>query len=246
MRRILACGVSVVVLCQPCFGGVRHFGYLYEAPTAPPGALEVENYVTGKFGDDGSGEIDFRHELELGVTNHLQAGIYVANWSYARNPDDHRVHYDTASVELIYNFTNPVADPIGVSVYQEVSGGRRALELETKLIAQKNFGPLILAYNFTVETAWEAAGLSQSAGELQHALGASYEIGPRLSIGLEMVHEIIFPNWRNSQSTTDLFIGPNVSYRSNRWFATLTALAQVTDAAGEPDFQVRLIFGVAL
>jgi hypothetical protein len=246
MRRFLACGIYIVVLCHPCFGGVRHFGYLYEAPTAPPGTLEVENYVTGKLGDDGLAEIDFRHELEFGITNQLQAGIYVANWSYARNAGDHRVRYNTASVELIYNFTNPVADPIGVSVYQEVGSGRRALQVETKLIAQKNFGPLILAYNFTVESAWEAKDLSESAGELQQALGASYEIGPRLSAGLEMVYEIVFPDWRNSQSTNNFFIGPNASYRSNRWFATLTGLAQATDTAGEPDFQVRLIFGIAL
>ena len=43
------------------------------------------------------------------------------------------------------------------------------IESETKLIAQKNFGPLILAYNFTVEAEWDGEGLREHAGELQQA-----------------------------------------------------------------------------
>ena len=28
------------------FGGVRHFGFIYEAPTSAPGSFELENWVT--------------------------------------------------------------------------------------------------------------------------------------------------------------------------------------------------------
>jgi hypothetical protein len=246
MPRFLLCGTAILTLCQPGFGSARHFGYLYEAPTAPPGTLEIENYITGNFGEAGLDEIDFRHEFEFGITNHLQAGIYVANWSYSSDSDDRRVRYNNVSVELIYNLTNPAADPIGVSIYQELGSGRRFLESETKLILQKNFGPLIAVYNFTVESNWAGQGLRESAGELQQAFGASYEIATRLSLGVEMVYELVFPDWRNSRSNNNFFIGPNASYRSDRWFATVTGLAQTADTSGEPDFQVRLIFGVAL
>ena len=75
----------------------------------------------------------------------------------------------TALIEVIHNFTNPVTDPIGISLYQEISGGRRAFESETKLIAQKNFGPLILAYNLTLEAEWEDESLREHNGEIQQA-----------------------------------------------------------------------------
>jgi hypothetical protein len=62
---------------------------------------------------------------------------------------------------LIYNLTNPVVDPVGVSLYQEIRAGRQHFELESKLIEQQNFGPLILDYNVTLEAEWEEQGLRE-------------------------------------------------------------------------------------
>ncbi len=232
----------LLITIETAFAGARHFTYLYEAPTAAPGSFELENYATGLFSESRWIDLDFRHEIEIGLTNHLQASVYFANWSYDRAA----VQYDSASVELIYNFTNPAADLLGLSLYQELGGGRRAFESETKLIAQKNFGPLILLYNFTIEAEWEGEGLCERAGELQQAIGACYELNPRLSLGGEVLHEIVLPDWRRSDSDTNFFAGPNVSYRGNGWFATLTGLKQWTNTADEPPYQVRLIFGISL
>jgi len=244
VKKIL-CAICAVLLPSICFAGARHFTFIYEAPTSPPGSFEIENYATMRF-SDGFTDANFRHELEIGITEHFQAGIYFANWDYTRRGADRGVHYDSASVEIIYNLTNPVADPIGISLYQEISAGRRLFESETKLIAQKNFGPLILAYNLTIEGAWEGEGLGERNGEFQNVFGASYELTPRVSVGVEMLHEIILPHWRSSEAENNFFLGPNVSYRGDRWFATVTALAQTTRTEGEADYQVRLIFGVSL
>jgi hypothetical protein len=237
---------AAMLLCQlSALAGARHFTFIYEAPTSPPGSFEIENYATMRF-RDGFTDANFRHEIEIGITEHFQASIYLANWDYTRSRENRGAHYDSSSVELIYNLTNPVADPIGISLYQEISAGRRVFESETKLIAQKNFGPLILAYNFTIEAAWEGEGLGERNGELQNVFGASYELTPRVSVGVEMVHEIILPDWRSSEAENNFFLGPNASYRGDRWFATVTALAQTTRTEGEPDYQVRLIFGFSL
>ena len=235
-----------LLLCQTSgFAGARHFTFLYEAPTAAPGSFEIENYATTQFANGFTGA-NFRHELEIGITDHFQASIYLANWNYTRRGGDRGAHYDSSSLELIYNLTNPVADPIGISLYQEIGAGRRAFESETKLIAQKNFGPLILAYNLTLEAEWEEEGLREHNGEIQQAFGASYEISPRVSVGAELLHEILLADWRSSGAENNFFLGPNISYRGDRWFATVTALAQTTRTEGEPDYQVRLIFGVSL
>ena len=239
------CAICTVLLPSICFAGARHFTFIYEAPASSVGSFEIENYATTRF-SDGLTDANFRHEIEIGITEHFQASIYLANWDYTRSRENRGAHYDNSSLELIYNLTNPVADPIGISLYQEISGDRRVFESETKLIGQKNFGPLILAYNLTLEAEWEDEGLREHNGEIQQAIGASYEVSPRVSVGAEMLHEIILPHWHSSEAENNFFIGPNVSYRGNGWFATVTALAQTTRTEGEPDYQVRLIFGVSL
>ena len=235
----------LLFLPSVCFAGARHFSYVYEAPTSPPGSIEIENWATSNFNDGLSG-LQFRHEIEIGVTEQFQASVYLANWDYTRSSDNRGVHYQSSALELIYNLTNPVAAPIGISLYQEIGAGRRKFESETKLIVQKNFGPLILAYNLVLEAEWEEQGLHEDTGEVQQALGASYEISPRMSMGAEILHEIVLPGWRGSAAENNFFIGPNVSYRGDGWFAIVTALAQTTRTRGEADCQVRLIFGVSL
>ena len=241
-RYLLLC---LVLLPSISFAGARHFTFVYEAPTSPPGSIESENWATSQF-SNGLTDVIFRNELEFGITEHFQASVYLANWDYTRARDDRGVHHESSSLELIYNLTNPAADPIGISLYEEIAAGRRFFESETKLIAQKNFGPLIVTYNLTLEAEWEEEGLRERNGEIQQALGASYELSPRVSIGAEMLHEILLPGWHSSQAENNFFIGPNICYRGDRWFATVTALAQTTRTEGEADYQARLIFGFTL
>jgi hypothetical protein len=225
-------------------GGVRHFTYLYEAPTAAPGSVELENTITWAHGADWN-DVAFREELEVGVTDRFQVGIYPLDWGHhAEDSDKSQFAYDGGALELIYNLSNPVIDPVGISVYEEIRAARQHFELESKLIAQKDLGRWILDYNATLEAEWESKGLQQQSGELQQAAGASYEISQRLSIGIELLHEFVFPDWRDEEKIRNVFVGPNVSYRHGEWFVTVTALAQATDTADEPDFQVRTIFGV--
>jgi len=231
------------------FAGARHFTYLYEAPTSAPGSVELENTITWSrtTGDTRLNQAAFREELEVGITDHLQIGLYPLDWNYRGGSDGtDGFNYDSGAVELIYNLTNPVVDPIGISLYEEIQAGQRHFESESKLIAQKNLGPLILDYNATLEAEWEEKGLNEHNGELQQAIGASYELVPRVSVGVELVHEFGFPNWRDEEKIRNLFIGPNVAIRHGTWFVTVTALAQATQTASEPDVQVRTIFGVGL
>ncbi len=229
-------------------GGVRHFTFLYEANTSARGSLELENWVTWQrtTGPGRFDQVDLRHELEYGVTDKFQASIYIADWFYQNDREPSGFAYSDTAIELIYNLTNPVVDPVGLSIYGELRAGDRLFELESKLIAQKNFGPLILAYNATLESVWEGNDLAERQGEFSQALGTSYEISPRISVGLELLHEFVFPEWHDEEQIRNLFVGPNVSYRRGNWFVTITALAQATDTENEPDFQLRTIFGIGL
>jgi hypothetical protein len=229
-------------------GGVRHFTFLYEANTSAPGSLELENWVTWQraTGRGQFDQVDFRHELEYGVTDKFQLSIYLADWFYESDRERSGFAYSDSALELIYNLTNPVVDPVGLSIYGELRAGDRLIELESKLITQKNLGPLILAYNATLESVWEGKDLVVREGEFSQALGASYEISPRISFGVELLHEFVFPEWQDDEKIRNLFVGPNVSFRHRNWFVTVTALAQATNTEDEPDLQLRTIFGVAL
>ena len=226
--------------------GVRHCTFLYEAPTSAPGSVESENWITWAHGDnpEQSNELAFRHEIEIGVTDRFQASVYLVDWSYHDDPAASGFKYSDTGIELIYNLSNPVIDPVGLSVYQEYKGGDRLFEWESKVIAQKNLGRWILAYNATLEAVWEGDGLSEREGEFSQAVGASYEIRPELSVGLEFLHEFVFEDWKDDEKIRNVFVGPNVSYRRNQWFVTVTALAQATNTEDEPNFQLRTIFGI--
>ena len=244
--------VSILLLSiLPTFsavGGVRHFTFLYEANTSAPGSFELENWITWQraTGPGRFDQVDFRHELEYGITDKLQASLYLADWFYENQREHSGFAYSDSALELIYNLTNPVDDPIGLSIYAEINAGYRLVELESKLIAQKNFGPLILTYNATLEALWEGHRLQEREGEFQQAFGASYELSPRLSAGIELLHEFVFAEWRDDEKIRNLFVGPNVSYRRGSWFVTVTALAQATNTVDEPDLQIRTIFGLGL
>jgi hypothetical protein len=238
-RRALSILLFSILSVSSAFAGVRHFTFLYEAPTSPPGSVELENTITWHHGSNWN-DVFIREELEIGITDRFQLGLYPLDWSHH---SDGGLEYDGGALEAIYNLTNPVIDPVGISLYQEITAGRRRVESESKLIAQKNFGRWILDYNATLEAAWEDRHLEEETGELQQALGASYEISPRLSLGVEFLHEFVFPEWCDDEKIRNVFIGPNVSYRRNQWFVTVTALAQATNTEDEPNFQLRTIFG---
>ncbi len=227
--------------------GARRFTYVYEATTSAPGTLEVETWATWKTSpreDRRFNAIDFRHEIEFGVTEHLQAALYVADWGYREDPaaNEHGFSYQDSAIELIYNLTNPTTDLLGLALYGEVRGGPEEFELESKVILQKNLGRFVMAYNGTLEAKWEGDRLDERGGEFAQSFGVSYEISPSFLLGAEILHEIDLPDWSDA-SDSIVYGGPNISYRRGNWWATLTALVQLTDLASEVDVQTRLIFG---
>jgi len=245
---IAVCFVAVCLV--PPVGveaGARRFTYVYEATTAAPGSLESENWVTWKTSPEEERDfnsLDFRHELEFGLTDHLQMGIYLADWGYREDPgaNEHGFSYQSSAIELIYNLSNPTTDLLGTALYQEVRGGPEELELESKVILQKNIGRIVLGYNATIEAVWEGDRLEEKGGEFSQTFGVSYEASSAFLLGAELLHEIDLPDWSEAEDSV-VYGGPNLSYRHGNWWATVTPLVQLTDIASEVDFQTRLIFG---
>jgi len=225
--------------------GDRRFTYTYEATTAPKGAVELENWVTWKAtrGSKKKNQFDFRHELEFGLTDRLQLGLYLSDWSIVNEHSHTEANWKNFAAEVIYNLSNPTTDFLGSALYAEVKAGDEIFALEGKLILQKNFGPWIIAYNGIVEAEWEGPDYEEEIGVFEQTLGISYQVSPKFSVGVEALHEIEFEEWEESGDSV-VYVGPNASWRSGRYFTTATVLFQATDIDGEPDVQSRLIFGI--
>lgn len=247
-RLLIACLAAILLITAgTAEAGARRFTYVYEATTAAPGSIESENWIT--WGTSPREErrfnvVDFRNEIEIGVTEHFQASIYVADWGHREDPgaNEHEFSYQDSAIELIYNLTNPTTDLLGLALYGEVRGGPEKLELESKVILQKNVGRFVIAYNGTLEAKWEGDRLEERGAELAQSFGVSYEVSPALLVGTELLHEIDIPDWSRAEDSI-LYGGPNLSYRRGNWWATVTPLAQLTNVSSEVDFQARLIFG---
>ncbi len=248
-RMLVAAAVLAPIAAEPsAVADERRFTFVYEATTMPRGSVEYEQWVTWKTDKDIDADfdrIDFRHELEFGLTDHLQLALYLSDWRYqdgASVADDGAEWRDTA-VEVIYNLTDPVTDPFGLALYGEVKLGDELFELEAKLIAQKDVGKWVLAWNGTIEAEWAGSHFDEDNGKLEQTLGASYQFSPSLLGGFELLYEVKYEDW-SKWGDHVLYIGPNLSYRTGQWWATITPLAQVTDVDNEPNFQLRLIFGI--
>ena len=240
--------VSTLATAASVFAGERHFANVYETTTSAKGEIELENWVTweARRGQgDNTNLWKFRHEVEYGITDRLQLGVYLANWSLAHDGSHHNsTRYESVSAELIYRMTHPTADALGSALYLEVEGGHDIFAVEGKLLLQKNIGPWVVAWNGVLEAEWTGHGLNERSCNLEQSFGISYEFTPKLSAGAELVHDVSFEDWSKSGPNV-LFAGPNVSLRFKRGFITVATLFQCTSVADQPDIQTRVIFGIS-
>jgi len=232
----------LTTFCEVSEAG-RRFTYVYEAKVAKKGEIEIENWVTWKSGPNNENGFDFRHELEYGVTDRFQLALYVADWAVENNI----ARYENTALEAIYQLTDPKTSFLGSALYGEVKLGDTLFKLETKAILQKNIGPLVLAYNATLEAEWEGANLGnldESYGKLEQSAGASWKFSDNIKVGGEFQQKsYLKENW-SVPTQSVIYAGPNVALEYGRYFATLTGMIQATGISGQPDFQLRTIFGV--
>lgn len=235
-------GVLAVLLAgaMNLSAGERKFAFTYEAESFTPGSFEYEQWVTWKT-RDGFDRIDFRHEFEYAPSERLSLGFYLPDWRW-QNDKGSEIH--DLGIEAIYNLTDPNESAFGSSLYGEVKVWDEFVELEGKILLQKNFGPLTVAYNAIVEAEWEGEDLHEKKGVFAQTVGLGYSLNEKFGLGLEMVHEIEFADW-GAASPSVFYAGPNFTAKigSSAW-ATVAGLWQVSDESGEPDFQLRSLVGI--
>ncbi|HUS34006.1 MAG TPA: DUF6662 family protein [Verrucomicrobiae bacterium] len=251
----------------------RRFTYTYEPETLPKGNLEFEQWLTvrsqktsaGDVGKENFNRFDFREELEYGVTDRYTVSLYLngKHESYrdvtaATPTDEAELEFEGISIENRYMVLNPADHPIGLTLYLEPTFSGHEAELEQKIIIGQRHGDWKWAVNLVHATEWED-NFHEHEGELEFTAGIARDINANWSVGIEVRDHNELPGYETWENTA-LFVGPVVSYRQEKWWATLSVMPQVfgRNYEGDPDgyrnlelegherYNVRLLLGISL
>lgn len=224
----------------------RRFTFIDESlHGAQPGEFEMENLVTWSRGtrfDHGLDRFDFKHEIEFGLSKDIVAAIDLVEWHTSEETGDWVTKYDSTGGELRFRLADP-RETLGAAFKTEVGVGPEAIEWANELILDKWIGRWVVAYNFRIDAGWQGDRswhFEDSEVAVEQALGASYEINPRLCVGGELLYELP-PKW-SWGDRQNFFIGPNLAFRGEGWALTSTALFLADGEQDEPLFQLRVLF----
>ncbi|MDD5140408.1 MAG: transporter [Verrucomicrobiales bacterium] len=265
---VVLTGLTMLTGTLPSHADERFFTYIYDADVIPQGRWEFEQWLTYRKGYDGDNHDydryiwDFREEMEYGLTEKLSGSLYL-NFrqeqmvaQQAGLSDSSEFSFKGVSAEFKYQLLNPNTKPVGVALYFEPTYNGNEQELEYKLIVSKNIGDhWVLAANAAFEQEWEQEdAATKMESVLEFTAGAAYRFTPNWSGGIEgRYHSVYEGTTLNEHLGTGWFLGPNIHYGTDKWWATLTVLPQI---AGNPTddginltehqiFETRLIFGIS-
>jgi hypothetical protein len=189
----------------------KYYLFTYQYATLPKGAAELELWMTREDGDFNAATMgQLQVEGEFGITDRLDVSLYAVLAQEASES----LRWDAAKIEAKYRLGHAGGWPVDVELYAEYEqpfGLHSFGEPEFKLILAHDFGRLNVAGNFIfVEPVNDETG-NHLPWEEEWAAGASYEISPRVNLGVE---------GHGSFSNSLAKLGPVVSYQADRaWVA---------------------------
>ena len=208
---------------------------------------------------------DYQLEYEYGFTDKLQGSLYLTGSSHEIKDsaplDDNgdpeygnlnQTRFNGVKASVKYNILSTYKDPIGLSLYLEpgystrfkISGEEMdQYSLEAKLILQKNFldDTLLWATNLTLEAErrkFKGAGQSwEDELEVEVTSGLSYRFAPNWWAGAEMRYHSEYPDWRKefNREHYAIFLGPNIHWGGEKYWATLTFMDNIVGAPHAED-----------
>ena len=248
----------------------RYFTFTYEPEGMPKGATEFEQWVTLRtqrsedVGQENYNRWELREELEYGVTDNYTIAGYInllQATSYkdpASGETENETEFKGVSLENRYMLWNPAEHPVGVTLYFEPAYSGDEAEVEEKIIFGQRHGDWKWALNISNETEWEL-NEGEYEGVFEVDFGLTRHLNPHWSVGFEFVNHNVLPSYEEWELTA-FFLGPVVTFTTEKWWASLTVLPQVwgNNVSGGPDpdgvnnleledherLNVRLIFGV--
>jgi hypothetical protein len=169
--------------------------YSYPYQTLPQGKVEVEEIVdlvpmrVSREKLDGTRDAvtalryQLQTELELGITDRLELGLYFA-FRQGATADTPALRFEGMKQRLRYRFAEEGDLPVDIGVYLEVAEFYNELELEQKLLLSRRFGYLTAVANLWVEQEYY---FQDQEWKLIYnpTAGAVYEFSPSFMLGVE-------------------------------------------------------------
>lgn len=222
----------------------RMFTSTYEYKTVPQGHTAVELWHTESrdtWDDDTAQSMEQILEIEHGLTDHWDAALYtVFTQTASSDPlvaQPYALH--EMKLESRYRFAERGEWPVDLLAYGEVAKefGASVWELEAKAIAARDFDKLLVAANLILEVP-VGKDVPETELEVGWAAGATYELHPKLNVGVETFGTV-------EEGEVEASVGPAIAVApsGNLWFAFTAGFGVTDDTAA---FSGRLILGIEL
>lgn len=232
---ILAAGLlSVLLPVKNASADRRSYVWTYEYQTMPKGMAELEYYVTTEVPDTSESGINtWKHQLELeyGLTNRWDVSMYQM-WKHKNTSSGSTTEYDGFKLRTRYRIGEKnqfLLDPLLYFEYIRDDDFSKPSVGEVKLVLGKDIGDFNMSYNQIVERNLEKEGKTEN----EYAAGVSYEISPKLKLGIES---------KGNYSSEKYAAGPTVSFMAKRFWVSFGAVFGMNKRTD--DAQVRMIVGV--
>ncbi len=221
----------------------RLFTYTYQSNVLNKGQKELEVWTTmSNAHEKYYRAFDHRLEFEIGLGSKLQTAFYL-NYGYSKGIVSNN-NIDSVETNASYSFSNewklklsdPVVNPIGTALYFEYTFGTDEIELESKLIFDKQIGKTVQALNVVGEYAFinefennvnEILIKRKNEITLELNYAFAYKLNNNFSFGLEVFNKNRYEekDWKYNV----LSAGPCFSYTVEGFWVNLTFMPQITD-----------------
>lgn len=240
------------------------FGYAKGSETLPKGHIDLYQFGTlrtGKANEDGSyNAYDSETEIEYGVTDQFQVGFsieqnYFSGSMLNKDGDgltQNGYRFGGVAASGKYRFTSPFIDDFGLALIQQVGYNRHDetagivenhVFLAPTLVLQKNFldNTLISVASAGVDLGWGKKPAEEYSKEmgLESRFGVSYRFAPNWFAGIEGRVRAEYPQFDITDNEhVVVFVGPNLHYGGEKFWATLSWAYQAYGHESGPDQQV--------
>jgi hypothetical protein len=226
--------VTGAFLMDDALADQRSYVWTYEYMTLPRGEAEIETYFTLSTPDKGEfeGNVSTEHriELEVGMTDRFDFGIYQI---FSQAPGEN-LEYKRFQVRSRYRIGEKGKYFVDPLVYVEYKAVPDFSEhgLEAKLILARDFGRLNVSVNPIVEFEFE----DENEIETEYTVGTSYLVNEFLRVGIEA-----------KGGEAGHYVGPVISHGNENFWVALGSAANVGSVdEGRAEFQARMLLGMGL
>ena len=244
----------------------RALPFTYTTDTLAPGQVEFEQTVDlvplravsttattvpGINGNTSYLASQFLTEFEIGIAERLELALYL---TYVPTVNANLIEPQSQAImpegngtkqRLRYTFAPLGAWPVDVGVYGELSESEHEFEFEGKVLLQRRFDRLRVDANLWAEYelyfGLQGDGSVQRDVVLNPTLGATYEISPKLSLGVDSwlrgeypTNQYMAPATRPFALGPEYYAGPSIMMSFGKIWWTVAGYVRVTDFGETP------------